>query len=144
VQDGRVESIPLATRPKPRRALPTLQSNPCVGAPCRTADNTMGAACCRDLTLDVVIPAYDMHSEELLAARKAPYLCKVTRVSEDIVECETISACGYLDTDGVSCGLHDRVRPDGQPAKPSICSEWPDLDPGDTGHPGCRLIPATK
>jgi hypothetical protein len=117
-----------------------LDTNPCAGAPCRTADNTQGAACCRDLTLDVVLPAYEMHAEALLETRKAPYLCKVTRVSEDMVECEVISACGYLEADAVSCALHDRLRPDGSPAKPFVCREWPDLDDGDDAHPGCRLV----
>ena len=119
-----------------------LHANPCAGAPCRTADNRQGAACCRDLTLDVVLPAYDTHAEALLETRKAPYVCKVTRMTEDIVECEVISACGYLGADEVSCQLHDRLRPDGSPAKPSICSDWPDIDHPDDGHPGCRLLPA--
>lgn len=140
LQDGRTQTLALPVRPKPPRSLPMLDTNPCAGAPCRTGDNVQGAACCRDLTLDVVLPAYDMHAEDLLAARKTPYVCKVTRMTEDVVECEVISACGYLEANGESCGLHDRLRPDGSPAKPSVCSEWPDLDPGDTGHPGCRLI----
>jgi hypothetical protein len=117
--------------------------NPCVGAPCRTADNVRGAACCRDLTLEVVAPAYDRrsdHLEALLLSRRAPYLCKTERVNEEILECEVISACGYLEDDGIGCALHDRLRPDGAPAKPFVCSEWPDLGPDDEGHPGCRLI----
>ena len=140
VHEGRVQAVPLSPRPAPPLALPTLQVNPCAGAQCRTADNRRGAACCRDLTLDVILPAWDTDAEALLAARQAPYVCKVTRVSEYIVECEVISACGYLEADGESCSLHDRVRPGGAPAKPSVCSEWPDLDPGDTAHPGCRLV----
>ena len=38
-------------------------------------------------------------------------------------------------TDGVSCGLHGRLRPDGRTAKPDLCSEWPDDGKGE--HPGC-------
>jgi hypothetical protein len=37
--------------------------------------------------------------------------------------------------DGVNCGLHGRKRPDGRPAKPDLCSEWPEK--GDLMHPGC-------
>jgi hypothetical protein len=46
-----------------------------------------------------------------------------------------ISACGYLDEDGLNCRLHGRLRPDGRPAKPDLCSEWP--DDGKGLHPGC-------
>lgn len=124
-----------------QRALPVVQSaNPCLGAPCRTADNRRGAACCRDLTLEILSPEDDGYMEALLRARKSPYLCKVARESPDIVECEIISACGYLDADGISCALHDRLLPNGRLAKPSICMEWPDLGPDDTGHPGCVLL----
>lgn len=140
MQDDRVQALTLGSRAKPSRALPTLDANPCAGAPCRTADNAEGAACCRDLTLEVIIPAWDIEAETLLETRQPPYVCKTERVSEDIVECEVISACGYLEADGVGCGLHDRVRPDGSPAKPSICSDWPDLDEDCDWHPGCRLV----
>jgi len=120
---------------------PVLHSpNPCVGAPCRTADNRRGAACCRDLSLEVVVPETDTHTAALLRARKSPYLCKVSRTSPEIIECEVISACGYLEDDGIGCALHDRRLPNGRPAKPSICSEWPDLGPDAAGHPGCRLL----
>ncbi len=141
---GRRQPVALVTPPQPRHALPTLQANPCATAPCRTADNTRGAACCRDLTLDVVLPADEVHAEALLAARKAPYVCKVERADADIVECEVLSACGYLDHDGRSCVLHDRRRPDGEPAKPYICSDWPDVDGTDTWHPGCVLMPVRR
>ncbi len=133
---GRWLDLPL-TRAA-RRALPVLAGdNPCAGAPCRTADNSGGAACCRDLTLEAVVPASDGALETLLRARKSPYLCKVTRTDETTVECEVISACAYLETDGVSCGLHDRLLPNNQLAKPSICREWPDLDDDELAHPGC-------
>lgn len=123
------------------RALPVLNGNPCVGAPCRTADNTRGAACCRDLTLEVVAPPGDDETEALLRSRKSPYLCKVQRANEMTVECELISACGYLDPDdGISCVLHDRLLPNNQLAKPSMCREWPDLGEDEVAHPGCRLV----
>jgi hypothetical protein len=145
VHRGRERRLDLKSRTPRPRALPVVQNggNPCVGAPCRTADNARGAACCRDLTLEVLAPAYERrseHLEALLLARRAPYLCKTERVNEEILECEVISACGYLEDDGIGCALHDRVRPDGEPAKPYVCSEWPDLGPDDEGHPGCRLI----
>lgn len=144
VHHGRSRRLSLARRPAPRRALPVLNGgNPCVGAPCRTADNARGAACCRDLTLEIVAPARRRRSdrlEALLLARRSPYLCKTERVSAQIIECEVISACGYLEDDGIGCALHQRVRPDGHPAKPAVCSSWPDLGPDDVGHPGCRLI----
>jgi hypothetical protein len=145
VHRGRERRLELETQAPRSRALPVVQNggNPCVGAPCRTADNVRGAACCRDLTLEIVAPAYQRrsdHLEALLLARRAPYLCKTERVNEEILECEVISACGYLEDDGIGCALHDRVRSDGSPAKPYVCSEWPDLGPDDEGHPGCRLI----
>ena len=130
--------------PLKRDAVKTLRvlrsPNPCAGAPCRTADNRRGAACCRDLSLEVVVPEADTHMAALLRARKSPYLCKVSRTSPEIIECEVISACGYLEDDGIGCALHDRRLPNGRQAKPSICSEWPDLGPNDVGHPGCRLL----
>ncbi|MDH3497282.1 MAG: hypothetical protein OER21_10985 [Gemmatimonadota bacterium] len=144
VHRQRVREMALPLKHAGRRALPVIHhgSNPCAAAPCRTADNTQGAACCRDLTIDVV--ALDGASDELealLRARKSPYLCKVARSNPTTLECEIISACGYLDTDGVHCVLHGRVRPDGRPAKPSICSEWPEPDEEDfTGHPGCVFL----
>lgn len=123
-----------------QRALPVLQNaNPCVGAPCRTADNKRGAACCRDLTLDVVVPESDQTTEAFLRSRKSPYLCKVTRTSPRMIECEVISACAYLEEDDISCGLHDRLLPNNQLAKPSICREWPSLGEDEVAHPGCRL-----
>ncbi len=136
---NRVLSLPL--KRAARRALPvTNTDNPCATAPCRTADNTRGSACCRDLTLELALTEAESEMEALLRARKSPYLCKVSREDDETVECEVISACGYLGTDGVSCVLHDRLLPNGRNAKPSICYEWPDLGPDDTGHPGCAFI----
>ncbi len=125
----------------PARSLPVLQSeNPCSTAPCRTSDNVRGAACCRDLSLELHLPESQQRLEALLRSRKAPYLCKVKREDEDTVECEVISACGYLEDDTLNCTLHGRVRPNDKTAKPSICSEWPDLEEDEGGHPGCVLV----
>lgn len=133
--------LPLPLTRAAQRPLPVIQNgNPCVGAPCRTADNKRGAACCRDLTLDVVLPPTATLSESLLRARRSPYLCKVKREGPLSVECEMISACAYLETDGISCRLHDRLLPNGRLAKPSICREWPELGEDEVAHPGCRLV----
>jgi len=144
IHEGRRQRLELPPRPVPRRALPVLEGpNPCSTAACRTSDNARGAACCRDLTLDVVVPeGASLHLEDLLRSRKLPYLCKVTRADSTTIECEVISACGYLEPDGVSCALHDRIRPDGNAAKPMLCSEWPDLEEEDgfAGHPGCVFL----
>lgn len=145
VYRGRLRRRALEVRAQPQRRLPVVErDNPCRGAPCRTADHRRGAACCRDLTLEVLAPAHDPasdHLEALLLARRSPYLCKTGRVSHAIIECEVISACGYLAGDGITCVLHDRIRPDGKSAKPFVCSKWPDLGPDGVGHPGCRLLP---
>ena len=137
--------LPLPLKRAARRALPMAKNaNPCATAPCRTADNKRGAACCRDLTLDVVLTEAETTMEALLRTRKSPYFCKVTRENDTTLECEVISACGYLGADNVSCVLHDRLLPNGRNAKPSICYEWPDLGPDDTGHPGCVFIKDDK
>jgi hypothetical protein len=140
VYKGKRRVLDLPLKQSSRRTLPVMQGkNPCLDAPCRTADNKRGAACCRDLTLDLVLPKSSKRMEALLRSRKSPYLCKVDRNGPDSVEVEVISACGYLGDDGLSCVLHDRVLPNGRVAKPSICFEWPDLGPDDAGHPGCAL-----
>lgn len=139
---GRPRTLPLRLKRSAPRSLPVLNGdNPCATAKCRTADNKQGAACCRDLTLDLALPKTAKRVESLLRARKSPYLCKVSRIDDDTMECEVISACGYLDpSDGLSCVLHDRVLPNGRIAKPSICREWPDLDEDEVAHPGCALV----
>lgn len=144
MHEGRLRPLTLAPPEGHRRSLPVLAgSNPCATAPCRTADNARGAACCRDLTLDVVLPVSDEHDEALLRARKSPYACKVTRTDEVTVEVEVISACDYLEHDGIHCGLHGLRRPNGRHAKPELCFEFPDLaDPELTGHPGCVFLDA--
>lgn len=142
VQDGRLQQVDLTTPVPHRRELPVLAgSNPCATAPCRTADHTRGAACCRDLILDVVLPLGEDRLEALLRARKPPYACKIQRTDEVTVECEVISACDYLENDGIHCGLHGLKRPDGREAKPEICYEFPDLSDEDlVGHPGCVFL----
>jgi hypothetical protein len=142
MQGGRVRVVHLPS-PIRRRSLPVVHhgANPCATAHCRTADHATGAACCRDLTLDVVVPLGDEKTEALLRSRRSPYLCKVERADAAIIECEVISACGYLEADGIHCGLHGRVRPDGEPAKPGVCSDWPDFDEEEySGHPGCVFL----
>jgi Fe-S-cluster containining protein len=138
---GKRRSLDLRLKKSARRMLPLHpSSNPCVGAPCRTGDNVRGAACCRDFTLELHVPETQKRLEALLRARKSPYLCKVKREDDDTMECEVISACDYLDGDGISCILHNRTLPNGWRAKPSLCYEWPELGKDETGHPGCRLI----
>lgn len=144
IQRRRRRWLSLQRRSAPRRVLRVLHDNPCVGAPCRTADNARGAACCRDLTLEVVAPADNDRLEPLLRSRRPPYVCKVSRVDADMVECEVISACGYLDHDGITCILHDRLLPSGRSAKPYLCVEWPDHSGDYATHPGCRLATSGK
>lgn len=112
----------------PARALPVVGAggNPCVGAPCRTADNTRGAACCRDLQVDIVCPPGNIVLEALVRSRRSPWLSKVNRTEDGHLEAEIISACDYLDpADGVHCTLHGRKRSDGRTAKPELCFDWP-------------------
>lgn len=136
VEAGRVVTRELPPAARPPRELPLhAGSNPCVGAPCRTADNRRGAACCRDLQVEIMCTPRQRRLEALVRTRQSPYLCKVERVSPFSLGAEMISACGFLLDDGVRCGLHGRRRPDGRPAKPDLCSEWP--EPGDHYHPGC-------
>ena len=132
-----VDQQRLVTRPavNVRAGLPVLEKNPCVGAPCRTADHTRTAACCRDLQIEILCRREETAREALIRSRQSPYLCKTERNEEDSLESEMISACGYLAGDGVSCSLHGRTREDGRPAKPDLCSEWP--EGGDLMHPGC-------
>jgi hypothetical protein len=124
------------TLPPPPRSLPVLTGdNPCALAPCRTADHTRGAACCRDLQIEIMCTRRQRRLEALVRSRQSPYLCKVERAGDFSIEAEMISACGFLDDDGIGCSLHGRYRPDGRPAKPDLCSEWPEKKRGL--HPGC-------
>jgi hypothetical protein len=122
--------------PPPPRSLPVVASaNPCALAPCRTADNVRGAACCRDLQIEIMCTKRQRKLEALVRSRRSPYLCKVERAGDFSIEAEIISACAYLDDDGIGCTLHGRRRADGRPAKPDLCSEWPPKK--HTLHPGC-------
>jgi hypothetical protein len=138
---GNQRNLKLKPKRAAKRALPVLETdNPCFGAPCRTGDNKKGAACCRDFTLELFLPDSHKWTEALLRSRKSPYLCKIKREDDDTVECEVISACGFLENDGITCSLHDRVLPNNKRAKPALCYEWPEFEEDETGHPGCRLI----
>jgi len=136
VEGGRTVTRTLPAPARPVRELPLhAGSNPCAGAPCRTADNRRGAACCRDLQVEIMCTPRQRRLEALIRSRKVPYLCKIERVSPVSLGAEMISACAFLLEDGVHCSLHGRRRADGRPAKPDLCSEWP--EPGDNYHPGC-------
>lgn len=131
--------------PFPPRSLPVLEDdggNPCAIAPCSTADNTRGSACCRDLQVEIMCTPEDQHLELLVRSRQSPYLCKVSREGKFSLDAEMISACTYLDDAGANCTLHGRNRPDGRSAKPDLCFEWP--DDGIGMHPGCLWAPAPK
>jgi hypothetical protein len=140
-----VDGMRLVARalPEPGRSLPVLRdANPCATAPCRTADNTRGAACCRDLQIEIMCTKTEGWLESLVRSRRSPYLCKVTRPGDFSIEAEMISACGYLDEDRTSCTLHGRRREDGRPAKPDLCSDWPPKDKGL--HHGCVFAPKRR
>src|ERR1051326_7369732 len=135
---GRGRPVPRSLPPpaSPSRELPIhAGSNPCVGAPCRTADNRRGAACCRDLQVEIMCRRGQRRLGALVRARKSPYLCKVERETPESLNAEMISACAFLVEDGIHCALHGRRRPDGRAAKPDLCSQWP--EGSDTMHPGC-------
>ncbi len=129
--------------PSPGRSLPVLaSSNPCATAPCRTAEHSRGAACCRDLQVEIMCTREERALEALVRSRRSPYLCKIERPGDYSLEVEMISACGYLGDDGIACTLHGRRRPDGRPAKPDLCSEWPPKNKGL--HPGCVFAPGNR
>lgn len=120
----------------PRSSLPVVAApNPCEGAPCRTADHTQGAACCRDLQVEIMCTPRQARLESLIRARQSPYLCKIERGGDFSIEAEMISACGYLEAGGVNCTLHGRQRADGRTAKPDLCFDWPPKS--QALHPGC-------
>ena len=140
-----VENRRLAVRSltPPRRSLPIVEGqNPCALAPCRTADNSRGAACCRDLQIEIMCTRRQRRLESLVRSRRSPYLCKVERAGDFSIEAEIISACGFLDDDRITCTLHGRSRADGRPAKPDLCSEWPPKNKGL--HPGCVFTPRRR
>lgn len=136
VEAGHLVSRSLPVTPAPARSLPVHQgANPCSTAICRTADNRRGAACCRDLQIELMCTSRERRLEALIRARRSPFLCKISRESPFSLSAEMISACGFLMDDEISCGLHGRTRSDGRPAKPDLCSQWP--EGGETMHPGC-------
>jgi hypothetical protein len=140
VENRRTAVRSLATPP---RSLPVLGGpNPCALAPCRTADNLRGTACCRDLQIEIMCTRQQRRLEALVRSRRSPYLCKVERAGDFSIEAEMISACAYLDDDGIGCTLHGRLRADGRPAKPDLCSEWPAKKQGL--HPGCVFGPRRR
>ncbi len=122
----------------PRRALPLapVASNPCATARCSTSDHRLGAACCRDIQLDIRCSTRQPMLEALIRSRKPPYLCKTERVDDTQLVVEIISACGFLTEDKL-CDLHGRSRPDGLPAKPLLCSTRPEKRSGL--HSGCAF-----
>lgn len=138
VSGGGQQDLPLAFPP---RSLPVVEEdsldgeNPCSIAPCATADHRRGSACCRDLQVEMLCARGDTHLEALIRSRLSPYLCKISREADDALEGEMISACDYLDDRQENCTLHGRLRADGRPAKPDLCSEWPENGKGL--HPGC-------
>jgi hypothetical protein len=143
VDAKRVVTRSLPPAPAPRNMLPVLGGeNPCAAAPCRTSDHRRGAACCRDLQVEIMCTKDDRRLEALVRSRQSPYLCKIERGGEFSLDVEMISACGYLGDDGVACSLHGRVRADGRPAKPDLCTEWPPKNRGL--HPGCVFGPRRR
>jgi hypothetical protein len=126
---------PHAQRTLPVVAEPGGESNPCASAPCRTADNRRGSACCRDLQIEIQCRRDEVELERLVRHRKSPYLCKVEREGDETICAEMISACGYLDEAAGGCTLHGRHRADGRTAKPDLCFDWPPKGKGL--HPGC-------
>jgi hypothetical protein len=143
VDHRRLVTRTLPHAPERRRHLPmhpvVPDANPCATAPCRTSDNVRGAACCRDLQVEIRCTEEQDLLEALLRNRKSPYLCKVEREDDDdeLLNVEVLSACGYLLEDGLHCSLHGRRRADGRPAKPELCSKWPEKRTGL--HPGCAF-----
>ncbi len=136
VDGGHLVTRNLPSPPIPRRSLPVATfPNPCATARCRTADHRVGAACCRDLQIELMCTTRERRLESLIRARRSPLLCKISRESPFSLSAEMISACGFLREDGIQCGLHGRTRSDGRPAKPDLCSQWP--DGGEILHPGC-------
>jgi hypothetical protein len=143
VDAKRVATRSLPGPPAPARTLPVVQSeNPCAAAPCTTADHRRGAACCRDLQVEIMCTKGNRRLEALVRSRRSPYLCKIERGGDFSLDVELISACGYLEDDGVACSLHGRVRADGRPAKPDLCTEWPPKNRGL--HPGCVFGPRRR
>jgi hypothetical protein len=137
VERGRLVERDLPRPPVSPRRLVVLAQNPCATAPCQTSDHKVGAACCRDLQVEIMCDKGWIRQELLVRSRQSPYLCKVTRERDDSIEAEMISACAYLGEDGVACELHGRKRPTGESAKPTLCHRWPHPTGEEVLHPGC-------
>lgn len=137
VESGRAvtRTLPLPARTLPVVDVATASSNPCAAARCETADHRRGAACCRDLQVEIMCTRRQRKLEALVRSRQSPYLCKVSRPGDHSIEAEIISACAYLEPGGVDCTLHGRKRADGRTAKPQLCFDWPPKR--QTLHPGC-------
>jgi hypothetical protein len=143
VDSRRLVERRLLPPPATPRQLPVMtEANPCDGAPCRTADNKQGAACCRDLQVEIMCTPRETRLEALIRSRQSPYLCKIEREGKFSIGAETISACGYLEEGGVNCTLHGRQRHDGRTAKPDLCFEWPPKR--QALHPGCVFGPRRR
>ncbi|HEX5818662.1 MAG TPA: hypothetical protein VFY20_07280 [Gemmatimonadales bacterium] len=135
--------VPRTLRRAPRelRVLPQSNDrNPCDGAPCRTPDQRRGAACCRNLWIELMCTPREKRLEALVRARRSPQVSYVTRVGASSLELQVISACGYLEPGSSACTLHGRAHADGRSAKPGVCVEWPAAD-GWT-HTGCVFAAA--
>jgi hypothetical protein len=137
VEGGRLVERELPMPMPRRRTLTVLSHNPCAEAPCQTSDHTRGAACCRDLQIEIMCDRGWTRQELLIRSRQAPYLCKVVRENDEALDAEMISACSYLGPDGLACTLHGRRRPDGRKAKPDLCHRWPKPSKDETLHRGC-------
>ena len=137
VESGRLVERELPPPRVSKRALAVLSHNPRAEAPCQTSDHKRGAACCRDLQIEVMCARTWTRQELLIRSRKSPYLCKVVRENDEALEAEMISACSYLGADGIACSLHGRHRPDGRKAKPDLCHRWPKPSKDETLHVGC-------
>jgi hypothetical protein len=143
VHRGRVRTGRLDEAPPTRRSLPVVPAdNPCATARCRTANHQLGAACCRDLQIEILCRKSNRRLEALVRNRRSPLLCKTERESEDSLSAEVISACSFLEPDGASCALHGRTRPDGRRAKPDLCFDWPGKE--SNLHPGCVFAPGAR
>ena len=89
-------------------------------------------------------PMGEAERGEAAPRQQVTYFCSNDHVTElqFSIEAEVISACGYLDDDGIGCSLHGRTRADGRPAKPDLCSDWPPKNKGL--HPGCVFAPRRR
>ena len=113
--------------PRPRAAPPTTPAKPPAAVTCRSRSCAPG-------------PSADWRRWCVRAARRIS--ARSSGPATTSLEVEMISACGYLEGDGVSCSLHGRHRADGRTAKPDLCFEWPPKNRGL--HPGCVFAPRRR